>query len=161
MLSKVINNNRSLGISSVEVLIGVGIFAMILILSTHALVRFISVGLDIADKTQALYLAEEGIELAHFIRDESWSSISNLSDNTDYYFNITGSDISTSTTPELIDSIFTRRFRVYPVERDANDDIVVSGTDDPDSKYVTVTVTWGAPTSTVSLTGIVANIQNP
>lgn len=148
------------GISAVEMLVGISIAALILVFVTHAIMRFVNTGLDTAEKTQALYLAEGGIELVRHIRDKSWSNISTLTNGDTYYLDVSSTIVSITNTPEVIDG-FTRSFVVEPVERNSNDDIVQSGTNDPDSKYVTVTVSWGTPTSTVELTSIIADITNP
>ena len=148
------------GFLAIEAVVGVSIAVLILLFTTHTLVRFINTGKNLVEKTQALYLVEEGLEMVRFIRDEKWENLSSLADGTTYYLNITGSSIATSTTVEVIEG-FTRSFVVDSVERDGNDDIVPSGTPDGDSKYVTVEVEWGTPTTTVSLTSILADINNP
>ena len=148
------------GLTGIEVLIGVSIVALILVFTTHTIARFINVGAETSEKIQALYLAEEGIEMVRYIRDDQWSHISSLTDGTTYYLDVTPAAIATSTTKEVIGQ-FTRSFVLEPVERNGANDIVVSGTPDPTSKYVTVTVTWDTPTSSVSLTSIVADIRQP
>jgi len=152
--------NKKRGFSGVEVLVGTSIVALILIFSVYAVVRFVNQGKDIADQTQALYLAEEALEMVRHIRDKKWSNIEDLTDGTTYYLDIDGANISTSTIPEVIGQ-FTRSFEIDSVERDGNDDIVSSGTPDDTSKYVTATVTWGSPASTVVLTTILGDINNP
>lgn len=149
------------GISSVEMLVGISIAALILLFVTHAITRFVNVGQETAEKTKALYLAEEGLELVRFVRDESWSNISTLTDGTTYYLDVSSTTVAISGTPEVIDGYYERSFVVDAVERDGNDDIVTSGTADPQSKYVTVTVSWDTPTQTTELTSIIADISNP
>ncbi len=148
------------GVSAVELLVGISILAIMFIAVSFTITQFLSSSRDIADKTQALYLAEEGLEMMRFIRDKQWNYLSDLDDGNKYYLAISGSDVGTTTTKETI-GIFTRSIRVTGVDRNGSDDIVQSGTDDPDSKYVTAIVTWGNPTSTVSLTTMLADIQNP
>jgi hypothetical protein len=121
-------------------------------------VRFINSSHEVADETQALYLAEEGQELVRFIRDNDWTNISSLSIGVDYYLDIQTSDITTTATPEVIGR-FTRSFSLEDVERDSDDDIVSSGSVDSGSRYVTVSVEWGTPVRTVSLTSILTNIN--
>lgn len=148
------------GVSAVEILIGVAIVSLILVFSSHAIARFTNIGRDLAEKTQTLYFAEEALETVRFARDEQWSNISGLTDGTTYYLSISTTTVSITGTPEIVEG-YTRSFAVDSVERDGNDDIVVSGTPDPNSKYVTATVSWGVPTTSVSLTTIVADINNP
>lgn len=148
------------GISAVEVLIGVSILAVVFTAISFSIMQFVNTSRDVAERTQALFLAEETFEMVRFIRDEKWSHITDLSDGTTYYLQVSGGDIATSTTPEVIDQ-YTRSFIIESVERDGNDDIVTSGTPDNNSKYITATVTWGNPVRSVSLTSIIADINNP
>jgi len=151
---------KSRGIGAVEMLVGISILAIMFIAISFTVMRFINTGKDVADKTQALCLAEETLEMVRFIRDEKWNHIQSLTDGTIYYLDVTGTDIATSTTPEIID-IYTRSFTIDSVERDGSDDIVTSGAQDNTSKYVTATVTWGSPAKSVSLMTILADINNP
>lgn len=151
---------KNTGVTAVEILVGLSIIAILFVVVSFSIMQFINTGKQVAERTQALFLAEEAVEMVRFIRDEKWSYIQDLTDETTYYLNITGSDIATSTSPEVI-GIYTRSFEIDSVERDMNDDIVQSGTPDNTSKYVTATVTWGSPANSVSLTSIVADINNP
>lgn len=160
MQKTVCRKQRRRGITAVEMLVGLSILSIMFLAITYSITQFINTGRDIVDKTQALYLAEEGIEMVKFIRDNKWSYITDLTDNTTYYLQITGSEVSTSTSPEVVGQ-YTRSFEISPVERDGNDDIVSSGTPDPDTKYLTVTVSWGSPTQSLSLATIIADINNP
>lgn len=151
------------GMSAIEVVIGVSIAALILIFASNAIAQFVSSGRTIADKTEALYLAEEGQEFMRFIRDNSWTTVSGLTDGTMYYFS-TSTTIDVTTVPETIQN-FKRSVVVTNVYRDlTSNDIVSSSTPgsavDPNTRYVTVTVGWGVPTTTISLTSILAN-PNP
>ncbi|MCA9363811.1 hypothetical protein KC727_01170 [Candidatus Kaiserbacteria bacterium] len=148
------------GITAVEALVGITIVAMVLVFGAHTVIRFLTVGGEVGEKTQALYLAEEGLEMVKFIRDVEWDTIAGLTDGATYYLSVSGVSVVVSGTPETI-GIFSRSFVVEPVERNADDDIVASGTDDDDSKYVTVTVSWGSPAQSLSFTTIVADINNP
>lgn len=153
---------RVRGVTSIEVAFGVSIVAVILVFAMYAIADFINGARDVTEKTQALYLAEEGLELIRFARDEDWADISAIPLNTTRYI-AASSIITATTTPEVIGE-FTRSFTVQNVYRDnSTDDIVASTTGgssaDADSKYVTVAVSWGTPTSTVSLTSILADIS--
>jgi type II secretory pathway pseudopilin PulG len=152
------NISKEKGITAIEALVGVSIAALILVVSTFTIVQFINTSHTVADKTQALYLAEEGQELLRFVRDNDWTNISSLSLGTDYYLEIKSADITTTTTPETIGK-YSRSFTLENVERNGDDDIVSSGTEDNDSKYVTVTVEWGSPTQSVTLESILTNIN--
>ena len=153
---------RTRGLSSIEIVLGVSLAALILVFVTYAVVRFVNTGRDVSDRAQALYLAEEGLELLRFIRDEAWSDIGNLTVNTSYYLDVNPSAVSITGTPESI-GYFDRRFWVANVYRNGSDDIVPSttpgSTADPQSRYVTVEVTGGTPERTITLTSILADIE--
>jgi Tfp pilus assembly protein FimT len=150
------------GVTAIEIVFGVSIAALVLIFSVHSILQFVNAGRVAGEKAKAIYLAEEGLELVRFVRDESWNTISGLSANTTYYLWATGSAVGVTTTPQVTDG-YTRSFRISNVYRNSSDDIVASTTGgasaDTDSKYVALTVTWGAPTSTVSFTSILTNIN--
>lgn len=151
------------GVTSLEVVMAVSIAGVIIAYAGNVIAQFVSSARDVTSQTQALYLAEEGLELIRFIRDEDWSDITSLPLATTRYLNITATDIGPSTSPEIIGD-FTRSFQVTNVYRNSStDDIVASTTGgsvaDPDSKYVTVSVSWDTPTTTVSLTSILTNIS--
>lgn len=148
------------GITAVEMLVGISILAVMFTAISFSIMQFINTGRDVAERTQALFLAEEALEMVRYVRDAQWSHIEDLSDGTTYYLAVTGGTIGTTTVPEVIGE-YTRSFVIESVERDANDDIVVSGTPDDDSKYVTATVVWGNPQKSVALTSIIADINNP
>ncbi len=95
----------------------------------------------------AIFLTEEAIEAVRLARDESWSTnIAPLALGTDYYVSASGTQWLFSTTdPGLINNLYTRTVRFDRVLRDANDDIAASGTEDTDTREVTVTVNWGSP----------------
>ncbi len=150
------------GVSSVELLVGVSIAALILISASYTISMFMSTAQGVTEKTQALYLAEDGMELVRFVRDNDWANISALTVGTPYYLAVTGSSVALGTTPETIGS-FSREVIVQNVYRDATTaDIVASTTPgsvaDPKAKYITVTVTWDTPTKTVSLDSILADL---
>jgi hypothetical protein len=150
------------GITAVEVVIGVSIAALVLIFTTNAIVRFVNVGLDIADKTEALYLAEDALEILRFIRDEDWNEVGELTTGTTYYLDVSPSTVAITGTPEIVGT-YARSFVTAPVYRDnASDDIVPSGAGtyaDADSKYVTATVSWDGGAESVSLTAILTDIN--
>lgn len=104
------------------------------------------------NETRASFLLEEGAEVVRFIRDTSWQNIADLTPGTIYYLTWNGGKWATTTDYVKIDSLFYRKFTVTPVNRDANDDIAVSGTDDPGTKRINLSVEWVAPISTTTNT---------
>lgn len=160
MVKKYFTQQR--GVSSIEMVIGVSILGLILVYSIYTVTTYINNARSMAEKTEALYLAEDGLELLRFIRDGAWSNIDTLTSGTTYYLSVTPTTIQTTGTPEII-GMYTRSFTLEPVYRDpVNDDIVASTTSgsvaDPDSKYVTMMVSWGTPATDVSLVTILADI---
>lgn len=155
-------NIHARGVSAIELVFGVSIAALILVYVTYAMVLFVNSGRDVSDRAQGLYLAEEGLEMIRFIRDDDWSEIDSLTDNNDYYLDIDSASISITNTTEVIEG-FERSFYVTPVYRNSNDDVVASttpgATEDTGAKYVTVTVTGGRPERTATLRTILGNIE--
>lgn len=150
------------GVSVLEVVIGVSIAGVLLTFAMSAVALFINSARDVTVRTQALYLAEEGLELVRFMRDDSWATFSGIPQNTTRYLDITSTDVLPTTSTETIGE-FTRSFTVSNVYRNTTtDDIVASTTGgsavDTSSKYVTMTVAWGS-SDTVSLTTILAHIE--
>lgn len=148
------------GVSSIEVVVGVTIAGIIISFAMNSLVQFSQTGRSFTVRTQALYLAEEGLEFVRYMRDEQWSNISSLPLDTVRYLEVRSDEILSTTTPEVLGE-FTRSFTVQNVYRNTTtDDIVASTTGgsaaDVESKYITVTVSWGA--ENVSLTSIVTDL---
>ncbi len=106
-------------------------------------------------------LAEEGLEALRFVKGAGWSNLANLPLDTDRYFELAASSWSVTSTPEIIDGIFYRMFRLSAVYRDGNDDIVsIGGTVDTNTFFAQSSVSWrwkGA-TSTTSYKTYVTNI---
>lgn len=145
------------GVSVIEVVIGVSIAALAIAFMSHTIVRYASQGTDNLDKTRAVLLAEEGLELMRYLHDDSWTNISSLTNGTSYYLSISTTTIATTTTPNIVDGQYTRTITTSPVYRATSGDDIVASTSgvskalDPDTVFVTATVAWGTPTSTVRL----------
>ncbi len=145
------------GFSLVEVLVACAIISV----STFALISSAQKGILLSNQalrqTQASLLTEEGAEAVKSIRDTSWSTISALSLNTNYYLSYNNStnvwSLGTSPT-SLIDSVFTRTVVISAVNRDATDNIASAGTLDSRTKKITINISWpesnGTKTKTLS-----------
>ena len=152
------------GFGMIEMLIGASAFSIAL----FSISNFFQLALRTSGTTKSAvqgdYLLEEGMEAVKIFRDLSYTSnIRNMSTTTTYYFSWSGTNWATTTTNTLIDGKFERSFTLADVKRDANSDIAVSGTYDPDSKLVTVLVAWSEPatgTTTRSIQTYVTNIFN-
>ena len=113
---------------------------------------------------QGDYLLEEGVEVLKIFRDVGYlTNLRNLSTTTAHYYLWTGTEWATTTANTFIDGKYERKFTTGDVNRDANSDIAVSGTYDPDVKLVTVSVAWWSPvvgTTTRSIQTYITNIFN-
>lgn len=105
-------------------------------------------------------LAEEGLEAVRYIRSTGWFELSSLVGAT-RYIELGTSSWGITTTPEIIDGVFSRTLKIYSVERDISQDIVSSGgIVDPDTLLAEVTVSWEwrGTTSSVTYKTYVTNI---
>lgn len=106
-------------------------------------------------------LAEEGLEAVRYIKGGGWTALSSLPLNTSRYLALATSSWSATTTPEIVDGLFYRSFRLSAVYRDGSDDIVSSGgTLDPNTLFAESVVSWRwrNATSTTSYKTYVTNI---
>ena len=153
----------SKGFSLVEILLASSIILFFVggLVTAHN--AYIRAAISSAQTARALYLAEEGLEVMRFLRDQSWDqNIAPLNVNTDYY--ITFDDITwkTTTTNIYIDSLFERKIRLFSINRNVSGSIVESGgTVDPDSVRVTTSVSWlkNGATTTKSLSTYLTNFM--
>lgn len=159
---KIIHQNKT-GFTIIEVLIA----CVIISVTTLALMSSATKGIELSNKAlrqvQADMILEEGVEAVKSIRDTNWTTISNLTLNTNYYLSFSANAWTLSTTPSLLlDEIFNRIIVLSPVYRDSNDDIASSGTIDTGIKRVGVTVSWPSPSgvSSKNITFYIANIFN-
>ncbi|MEN9621804.1 MAG: hypothetical protein RLZZ67_238 [Candidatus Parcubacteria bacterium] len=98
-------------------------------------------------------LAEEGLEAVRFVKGSGWSNLSSLPLNTPRYFTLATSSWSVTTTPEIIDGLFYRSFKLNQVSRDGNDDIVPSGgTIDSNTFFAEASVSWRVRNATTTIT---------
>jgi prepilin-type N-terminal cleavage/methylation domain-containing protein len=120
----------------------------------------------VVPQTQAVFLAEEGVEAVMTLRDSTWSkNLGAMTVGTSYYmtWNTTTGTWATSTTATSTDGMFYRTVTLADVYRDSSDRIVTSGgTLDANSRLATVAVSWWnrTATSTMTLKAYVSNIFN-
>lgn len=120
---------------------------------------------QVTRNTEAVALAEEGMEAVRSMRDESWSSnIDALIAGTTYYPEISGNKWTLSSTdPGPINGLYTRTVVLGNVNRDpVTDDISSSGNPDDSTRQVTVKVTWSENQTTkdVTLVTYITNFLN-
>ncbi len=152
------------GFSLVELIIAISIAGIILV----GMTQVVAVAIETTERErrtiEALNLAEEGMEALRAMRDESWSAnIQALANGTNYYLDVSGGNWeATGANPGFMLGRYDRTFRLSEVFRDGNDDISSSGTSDPNTRKVTMTVGWrerGA-TTTVVLDTYLTNFLN-
>lgn len=127
------NGTTSSGFSLVEVIIGTALILLSLTGLTAAYSFYLKAGLKNTDTLKATFLLQEGVEVATLLRDTSWSSFSALTSGTRYHLSWNGSMWVATTTPVLVDSIFTRTIQLDDVYRRNSDKDIVASTS-PDAK---------------------------
>lgn len=137
--------NKQSGFGIVEILVAAVIISLVLVGLHSALTQALRLVYRSTERTQAAFLAEETVEALRSLRDAGWSTyIGTLSAGTEYFLGWSGGTWNITTTNSLIDSTFERKFVLADVYRDnSSDDIAPTGTLDPGTKKITVTVEWG------------------
>lgn len=162
------NKQSQRGVTLLEVAIGISLLAAVLVMTLYSFTLFIDTRSELIQEAKAVYLAEEGLEILRYIRDEDWTVLrDDLSKNTIYYFDVSSTYVATTTTPELIDGIYNRQFELWPVRRDAGGTgpILASTTGaaiDPETVMAVVRVGYGDANgqSTTTLKTILTNIYD-
>jgi Tfp pilus assembly protein PilV len=156
--NKKIRANSGWGI--LEIVVGVAILSGALLVLIGLFANLLRLSATNLRQVQAGLLAQEGVEAVRLFRDTAWANVANLTPGKSYALYFTGSAWATSTTPVLVNGLFDRRVVVSGVCRNANSDIAACGTNDPDAKYVTVSVAWrvGAATTTRAISFYTFNL---
>ncbi|MFA5791956.1 MAG: hypothetical protein WC884_02875 [Candidatus Paceibacterota bacterium] len=138
-----LKNKKNKGFMIVEVLIAASIITISILAAMTVTQKSVYVSRQAFHATQAAFLLEEGAEAVRVLRDNNWTNISLLTIGTNYYPTFSGGTWTLSSTPNTID-IFTRTVSTANVNRDnTTKDISSIGTNDPGTKLITVTVSWG------------------
>ncbi|GMU73861.1 MAG: hypothetical protein AMXMBFR44_0600 [Candidatus Campbellbacteria bacterium] len=155
-----IPSHHKRGVGLIEIVIGVGIFVVIVVSLLGAYRFFVRFSGTTAQTTKAYFLLEEGLEVARVLRDANWETLSTLSVETPYYLSFSGNMWSPTSTPVVIDSTFYRTITLSNVYRDGDEDIAETGTLDPNTYFVTATVSWfrGGATTTRTLSTYITNL---
>ncbi|KKQ06889.1 MAG: hypothetical protein US18_C0030G0003 [Parcubacteria group bacterium GW2011_GWB1_36_5] len=112
------------GFMVVEILVAVSIITISILVSMAVAQKSVYVSRQAFHTTQAAFLLEEGAEDARIARDNAWSNVATLNSS------------------EQI-GIFTRTVIASSVNRDnTTKDISSTGTNDPGTKLITITVSW-------------------
>src|SRR5688572_11656630 len=101
---------KSKGIAIIEILIVVAIIGTTVFSLYQLLLASRNLGSREIRRTQALSLAQEGLEAVRNIRDQGWSeNIASLASGTTYYLSLAGSAWTlTTTNPGPESGLFTR-----------------------------------------------------
>jgi prepilin-type N-terminal cleavage/methylation domain-containing protein len=154
---------KSSGFSLVEIVIVIAIVSIAMISIISYLIFMREVNFKMARYTEATTLAEEGMEAVRKLRNESWAgNIGVLAAGTTYYPVINANRWTLSlTNPGLVNNKYTRTVVVQNTSRDANGNIG-AGTADPDTKKLTITVSWkdSQQTKNVVLTTYITNFTD-
>lgn len=142
------------GFSLVEIVVGSALLGVVFVSLIATYGMYVKASLQNSSIIKATYLAEEGVEAIKSMRDRSWDAeIAGLTTDATYSLDFTTAIWKATTTPEIIDTTYTRSFQLSPVYRDTNSDIVeTGGTLDPDTKKVAVSITFAPSVSSATTT---------
>ncbi len=162
-MSTVALQKKQRGFGLVEMIIG----ASVLSVSLLGISSFFQKTLEVSSITQSAvqgdYLLEEGVEAVKLLRDTGYANnIAKLSTTTPTYLTWNGSNWATSSTNVFIDGKFERKITTAEVLRNASEDISDTGTLDPQTRLVAVSVAWNikGATTTRTIQTYIANIFN-
>jgi prepilin-type N-terminal cleavage/methylation domain-containing protein len=154
-----LSNNKGFGLMEIVVAVAIASIALYGMSETARMsFRYIN---DATKKVQAAFLMEEGVEVVKIFRDTGWSTnIESLGTSTPYYLTFSAGTWQSSSVNTFVDDTFERKFQLDPVIRNASDDIAASGTIDPDTLKLTVTVSWrsGSATTSQSISTYITNL---
>lgn len=140
------------GFMVIEVLVAASIISASILATMAVAQKSVYVSRQALHTAEAAFLLEEGAEAVRIMRDNAWTNISSLTPGTDYYLVFDGGTWTLSLTPNTVGE-FTRTIRFSAVTRDnSTKDIAEIGTDDPDTKLITVTVMWTEGGTTIQKT---------
>lgn len=161
MSIKIKIKKQSRGFWLIESVVG---SAVVVIVTTAVLLTFSS-GLKLATRNsqtvRADFLLAEGMEAARILRDNGWQkSLGAWPSGTTYRLAFAGNTWATTTNNIFIDGLYDRTIVVTNVYRDGNSDIAASGTLDPDTKKVGVSIARrsGSATTTITLEAYLTNL---
>lgn len=110
---------------------------------------------------QSAYLLEEGVEAVKSMRDRSYTTtLKNLDTTKTWSLHWDGTSWGATTTPETIDGMFTRTMKIEKAYRNGSSDLATSGTEDTDTKKITVYVQWQASGGVVKSVNASTYVQN-
>jgi len=153
-----VRNDSEKGQTLIELLLAIGLTAIILPAILTGLVASRSGKVQQALRLEAVALLKEAQEAVRNVREKDWNT---FAVNGTFHPQISASSWILATGSATIDG-FTRQVVISDVERDANGAIVLTGgTLDPSTKKVVTTISWTTPTpSFVTSTTYIARLDN-
>lgn len=163
-MQKNTTTNHYKGFTIIEIILGIAMITVFLVSNSYYYKKLLDASQETTRNIQSGFLLEEGIEVAKLMRDTSWSAnIAPLTLGAQYYFRWTGTAWEATTTPQIVETVFTRTFSASAVNRDGTDNIVTSGgVVDSGTKKIRVDVSWiskgNRATSTKSVETYITNL---
>lgn len=159
---KNIEKIKQRGISVVEVIIASAVISISMISINSVYSNFLQLSLENTSKVQATFLLDEGVESIKTIRSFSWSNIASSTPGVNYYLIWQNNRWQSTTTPNIIDDKFIRKFTVENVYRDPStlNIVYTGGVLNNDSKLINIDISWNykGATSTKKTSFYVFNI---
>ena len=145
-------NKYKKGISLVEVIIASSIISIFMMTVSSVYSNFVQLSYDNVNKTQSVFLLDEGVDAVKTIAANSWVQIGSLLSGTDYYLVWQDNRWQSTTTLNTIDNIFIRKFNVQDVYRDPTtlNIVYTGGVSDINSKIINMQVLWNYKGSTTT-----------
>lgn len=123
----------------IEVIVSLALFLVLIGGSSLLAFRYLDTFQVAKDLAQTQSITQESFEAVQSIAYDDWSSLQ----NGDYGLTSASGQWQLQASPDTIDDKYTRTVSISSIYRDVNCQIVAQGgTDDPDTKLVTVNVSW-------------------
>ena len=145
-MKKYTTPNQHAGFTIIEIVLGIAMITIFLVSNSYYYKKLLDTSQETTRNIQSGFLLEEGVEAVKLMRDGGWSAnIAPLNLGTQYYLQWTGTAWEATTTPQIVESVFTRTFTASAVNRaiDGTDNIVTSGgAVDSGTMKIRVDVSW-------------------
>lgn len=159
-----IHNSSQRGFGVIEIIVAVAMATAALIAFSQAGALALRLLRNEKSTLEATLLAEEALEAARSVRDESWTGIAwrtDLQNPSRHYYPVVvnGKWTLATSSPGLINGAYDRYVQFEKVSRDSSDKIVTSGgTDDPGTRRVIAHASSTA--RDIQLTAYLTNFQS-
>jgi type II secretory pathway pseudopilin PulG len=157
----------SQGIGIIEIIIALALFIIISSTGVATILGSYNSNRLSVEETQARAYAEEGIEAVRSIKTQGWyipfltpAAANNCTSGCTLSTTNNKWEFSPTTAPNIFDTKFSRVIKVEQVNRNAGDIVESGGTDDPDTKKITSTVTWNVTDSRTNTTSLSTYLTN-